>query len=63
LTSLAPVAFGAPLVGGLLADAFGFRAMFVVALAFALVGLVTLATLVRDPRHRMLPGRAEEAGA
>ncbi len=60
-TSMAPVAFVSPLVGGLLADAAGFRAMFVVALAFALVGLVMMATLVRDPRH-VLAG-AREAGA
>jgi len=63
LTSLAPIAFGAPLIGGLLADALGFRGMFLVALAFGLVGLVMLATLVRDPRHLVFPGRAEEAGA
>ena len=63
LTSLAPIAFGAPLVGGLLADALGFRGMFLIALAFGLVGLVMLATLVRDPRHLVFPGRAEEAGA
>ena len=50
-TAMAPMAFGAPLLGGLLADALGFRAMFVVALAFALAGLVLLAALVRDPRH------------
>jgi MFS family permease len=50
-TSLAPVAFGAPLIGGLLADAVGFRVMFVVSLTFAATGLVMLATLVRDPRH------------
>ncbi len=60
-TSMAPVAFVSPLAGGLLADAAGFRAMFVVALAFALVGLVMMATLVRDPRH-VLAG-AREAGA
>ncbi len=60
-TSMAPVAFVSPLVGGLLADAAGFRAMFVVALSFALVGLVMMATLVRDPRH-VLAG-AREAGA
>jgi MFS transporter, DHA1 family, multidrug resistance protein len=63
LTSLAPVAFAAPLVGGLLADALGFRGMFVVALAFGIVGLVMLATLVRDPRHLALAAGAEEVGA
>jgi MFS family permease len=63
LTSLAPVAFAAPLVGGLLADALGFRGLFVVALAFGIVGLVMLATLVRDPRHLALAAGAEEVGA
>jgi MFS family permease len=62
-TSMAPVAFAAPLVGGLLADAAGFRAMFAVALVFAAAGLVVLATLVRDPRHVALAARVEEAGA
>ena len=60
-TALAPMAFAAPLVGGLLADALGFRAMFVVSLAFALTGLLVLATLVRDPRHVALAVGAEES--
>jgi MFS family permease len=50
-TALAPVAFSAPLVAGLLADGLGFRAIFVTALAAATVGLALLAMLVRDPRH------------
>jgi Na+/melibiose symporter-like transporter len=50
-TSVAPVAFASPLVGGLLADALGFRAVFVTALAAGAVGLLMLGTLVRDPRH------------
>jgi MFS family permease len=54
-TAMAPMAFAAPLVGGVLADAAGFRAMFVVSLVFAVAGLGTLAALVRDPRH--LPQR------
>ncbi|HET7342402.1 MAG TPA: MFS transporter [Methylomirabilota bacterium] len=62
-TSMAPVAFAAPLAGGLLADAVGFRAMFAVALVFTVGGLLVLATLVRDPRHLALAARAEEAGA
>jgi MFS family permease len=62
-TSMAPVTFGAPLVGGLLADTIGFRGMFVVALGFGVIGLGMLATLVRDPRHVALAARAEQAGA
>ena len=50
-TSLAPVAFAVPLIGGLLVDALGFRAVFGVAVVGSLVGLTMLATLVRDPRH------------
>jgi MFS family permease len=62
-TSMAPVAFGAPLVAGLLADTLGFRVVFAVALATSLVGLGMLATRVRDPRG-LAAGRAvEEAPA
>jgi MFS family permease len=50
-TAMAPPAFASPLVGGLLADAAGFRVMFVIALTFTVAGLVILAALVRDPRH------------
>jgi MFS family permease len=60
-TAMAPVAFATPLLGGVLADAFGFRAVFVVALASGLVGLLTLAALVHDPRRLARP--AEEATA
>ena len=60
-TAIAPVAFAAPLLGGVMADALGFRAVFVVAMAAGLVGLLLLATLVHAPR---LPARpAEEATA
>ena len=60
-TAMAPMAFTAPLVGGLLADAVGFRAMFCVSLTFAVVGLVMLATLVRDPRHVALAVKESRA--
>ena len=60
-TAMAPMAFAAPLLGGLLADGLGFRAMFVVALAFALSGLVLLAALVRDPRHTAVVVRGSRA--
>jgi MFS family permease len=62
-TAMAPMALAAPLLGGLLADAVGFRAMFGVALVFALAGLLMLATLVRDPRHVVLPAGVEESRA
>jgi len=51
-TSLAPVAFGAPLVAGLLADAWGFAAVFGVAALSGAVALGLLLVWVRDPRHR-----------
>jgi len=60
-TVMTPMAFAAPLLGGLLADGLGFRAMFVVALAFALSGLVLLAALVRDPRHAAVAVRESRA--
>lgn len=61
-TAMAPVAFATPLAGGVMADAFGFRAVFVVALLASLAGLLMLATLVHDPRR--LPARqAEQASA
>ena len=62
-TAMTPMAFVAPLAGGLLADAVGFRAMFLVSLTFAVVGLVMLATLVRDPRHVVLAAGVGESRA
>jgi hypothetical protein len=50
-TLLTPVAFGAPLVAGLTADAFGFPAVFAVATAGSLAGLGLLLARVREPRH------------
>jgi MFS family permease len=62
-TSMAPVAFASPLVAGLLADAFGFRPVFLVALVAGVVGLGTLATCVRDPRRLAAAGAVEQATA
>jgi MFS family permease len=62
-TSMAPVAFATPLIAGLMADAMGFRAVFLAALAGGLGGLVMLSALVRDPRHVVTTPRAGEAGA
>jgi MFS family permease len=49
-TLMAPVALGAPLAAGLLADAFGFAAMFLLAGAAGTVALIVLVSFVRDPR-------------
>jgi MFS family permease len=54
-TSMAPVAFASPLLAGLLADALGFRVVFVVALVTGLTGLALLAAFVRDPRRLTRP--------
>ena len=50
-TLLTPVAFGAPLVAGFMADAFGFPAVFVLAGLGSLAGLGLLLGRVREPRH------------
>jgi MFS family permease len=49
-TLVAPIAFGAPLAAGLLADAFGFLAVFLVAAVAVSVALALLIVRVRDPR-------------
>jgi MFS family permease len=51
-TLLTPVAFGAPLVAGLMADAFGFPTVFAVAALGALAAMALLLGLVREPRQR-----------
>ena len=60
-TLMAPVAFATPLLGGLMADAFGFPTVFVVALAAGLAGLVVLATRVHDPRRLLARAPGEVA--
>jgi MFS family permease len=50
-TSLAPVAFAAPLVGGLLADVAGFPVVFLIAALGGTTALAMLALRVRDPRR------------
>ena len=54
-TLVAPIAFGAPLVAGLLADALGFLAVFVVAAIAVSVALGLLIARVRDPRAMIAP--------
>lgn len=50
-TLVAPVAFAAPLLAGVMADALGFESVFGVAALFGLVALGLLLARVRDPRH------------
>ena len=52
-TLLTPVAFGAPLIAGMMADAFGFRAVFATAAVGAMVALALLMARVQEPRHRV----------
>jgi len=49
-TVTGPIAVGAPLAAGLLADAAGFRAIFAAAAAFGAAALAVLLGRVRDPR-------------
>src|SRR5205809_357065 len=49
-TLMAPVALGAPLTAGLLADALGFAAVFALSAAAGSVALTLLLALVQDPR-------------
>jgi MFS family permease len=51
-TLLTPVAFGAPLVAGLMADAFGFPTVFAAAALGALAAMALLLGRVREPRQR-----------
>ena len=51
-TSVAPAAFAAPLLAGVLVDTVGFPPVFGAAALFGAVGLGLLATRVRDPRHQ-----------
>lgn len=50
-TSVSPFAFGAPLLAGLLADPWGFEAVFALAAACGVAGVTILALRVREPRH------------
>jgi MFS family permease len=51
-TLLTPVAFGAPLVAGLMADAFGFPTVFATAALGTLAAMALLLGRVREPRQR-----------
>jgi hypothetical protein len=52
-TLLTPVAFGAPLIAGMMADALGFGAVFATAAVGAMVALAVLLARVQEPRHRV----------
>jgi MFS family permease len=54
-TLMAPIAFGAPLAAGLMADWFGFVSIFVASAAAAGLALALLLTRVRDPRRIAAP--------
>lgn len=58
-TLLAPVLIGAPILGGWLAGALGFSAMFSVALAVGAMAFLLMVFWVREPR-RTTPQRLEE---
>ena len=49
-TLMAPIAFGAPLAAGLLADALGYSAVFGVATVAAVIAIGVMIARVRDPR-------------
>ena len=51
-TLMTPVAFGAPLLAGLMADLFGFGPVFMTAGAGALASATLLLARVHEPRHR-----------
>lgn len=52
-TLVAPATILAPLLGGILADLFGYPTMFIVSAIFAGISVIILAILVRDPANRV----------
>jgi MFS family permease len=59
-TLLTPVAFGAPLIAGLMADAFGFRSVFAIAALGSVTAMALLLARVQEPRRR--PSRVASPG-
>lgn len=57
---IAPSAILAPLLGGFLADSFGYPVTFIASAVFGLISMMTLAALVNDP-HREHHHRTEKA--
>ena len=52
-TFVAPLAFGAPLTAGFIADARGFETVFVIAVTCGMIGLALMLGYVREPRRRL----------
>jgi MFS family permease len=50
-TLTAPVVLAVPLLAGLIVNAWGYPAMFVVSLAFSVLAVIVLGINVKDPRH------------
>jgi MFS family permease len=50
-TLIAPSAIIAPLLGGFLADAFGYPVTFIVSAIFGVISMLTLTLLVKDPNR------------
>ncbi len=59
-TMLAPVAFLAPLVAGVMVDGWGFAAVFSTAAAASVLAVALLLGRVRDPRHAARSGARGE---
>lgn len=57
-TLIAPSAILAPLLGGFLADSFGYSVTFIVSAVFGLISMITLTTMVKDP-HREIHHRSK----
>jgi hypothetical protein len=55
---MAPIAFGAPLAAGLLADAASYSAVFSVAIVAGVIALAVMIGRVRDPRWTVAPPAA-----
>ncbi|MBA4385980.1 MAG: hypothetical protein C0410_14670 [Anaerolinea sp.] len=57
---IAPSAMLAPLLGGFLADSFGYSVTFITSAIFGLISMITLTALVNDP-HREFHHRSKKA--
>jgi MFS family permease len=51
-TAIGPVAFVAPLLGGVMADTIGFGPVFILSALFGLASLGVMLLRVQDPRHQ-----------
>jgi MFS family permease len=55
-TLIAPATIIAPLVGGLLADSFGYPVTFITSAVFGMIAVITLGMLVKDPAKATISG-------